>query len=60
VKHELTITHDLQFIARPFCIACNCGFKAAAETYADAERILKSHQRLEEQKETLKARGFLK
>ncbi len=60
MKHELTITHDLQFIARPFCISCSCGFKASAETHADAKRIVESHQRLEEQKETLKAKGFLK
>jgi len=61
MTHELTITHDLQFIARPFCVKCEtCGFKASAETHAEAKRIVESHQRLEEQKETLKSRGFLK
>jgi hypothetical protein len=50
VQHELTITHDLRFIARPFGINCSCGFNGAAETYAEAERVLKHHQERETQK----------
>lgn len=60
MKHELTITHDKLIAIRPFGVTCDCGFKAAAETYAEAERIILAHQRLEQQKETLKARGYLK
>lgn len=50
MQHELTITHDLRFIARPFGINCSCGFNGAAETYAEAERVLKHHQERETQK----------
>jgi len=61
VTHELNITHDLRMLARPFGVVCEtCGFKAAAETHAEEKRIAESHQRLEEQKEILKARGFMK
>jgi hypothetical protein len=54
MTHELTITYDLQFIARPFGISCTCNFKAAAETYAEAVRVVRAHQESEEQK--MKAR----
>ncbi len=47
MTHEVTITHDLKFFSRPFGISCTCGFKAAAETYKEAERIVKSHQEFE-------------
>lgn len=60
MKHELTITHDKLIAARPFGVRCSCKFEAAAETYAEAERIIAHHKALEEQKETLKSRGFLK
>jgi len=59
--HDCKIIHDLRMLIRPFGVVCEtCKFQAAAETYAEAQRIAESHQRLEEQKETLKARGFLK
>jgi len=50
LTHELTITHDLRMLARPFGINCSCNFKAAAETYAEAVRIVKQHQQQEERK----------
>ena len=50
VRHEVTIRHDLTFMARPFSVSCACGFKAAAETYKEAERIVKTHQEWEAEK----------
>jgi hypothetical protein len=50
VQHELTITHDLKFLARPFCISCSCNFKGSAETYAEAVRVVKAHEESEKQK----------
>jgi len=50
MRHELTITHDVTFMARPFCVSCSCGFKAAAENYKAAERIVKNHQEYEASK----------
>ncbi len=50
MKHEITIVHDLKFFARPFGVSCSCGFKAAAETYKEAERIVKNHQEYEASK----------
>ena len=61
MTHELTITHDQRVFARAWGIVCkNCSFRAAAASEEEAKRIAESHKRLEEQKEILKARGFLK
>ena len=61
MTHQLTITHDQRVFARAWGIVCkNCSFRAAAASEAEAAKIAESHKRLEEQKETLKARGFLK
>jgi hypothetical protein len=59
--HEVTITHDKRVFARAWGVVCkNCSFRAAAASEAEAKKLSETHQRLEEQKEILKARGFLK
>lgn len=60
MKHELTITHDKLIGIRPFGVRCSCNFEAAAETYAEAERIVKHHQEWEMQKERAREKGLLK
>lgn len=60
MKHELTITHDKLIGARPFCISCLCGFKGAAESYAEAVRICETHREWEIQKDRAREKGLLK
>ncbi len=60
MTHELTITFDDKLLARKYCISCSCGWKGSAETYAEGEQIVVSHQNWESQKERLKERGMLK
>jgi len=60
MTHQLTITHDKLIAARPFGVRCSCKFEAAAETYAEAERIMKHHQEWEMQKERAREKGLLK
>ena len=59
MKHELTITHDERMLARGWGVTCECGFKAAAESEAEAQRILASHQAWEAQKTALREKGLL-
>jgi hypothetical protein len=42
--HELRIEHDERFLARPFGIFCTCGFRGAAVSQEEAERILSNHE----------------
>lgn len=60
MTHELTITHDERMLGRGWCVTCECGFKAAGESEADAQRIGAAHKIWQEQKERLKEKGLLK
>jgi predicted small metal-binding protein len=41
--HEVRIEHDERFLCRPWGIVCACGFRGAAASQEEAERILSNH-----------------